>query len=98
MAKSVTPRSVPAAKLINAQSGLCPSRSNALIAPPMRANAYADATCHKITWLFILLLLAKIETASGWWLQRQSAHPIANYSVNRDDDQQRAEHADDRRP
>ncbi len=39
IAKSVTPRSVPAARLINAQSGLCANRSDVLIHPPARAKA-----------------------------------------------------------
>src|SRR6058998_1881187 len=38
MAKSVTPRRVPAAKLISAQSGLCAKCSDVLIDPPARAK------------------------------------------------------------
>jgi hypothetical protein len=38
IAKIVTPRNVPAAKLISAQSGLCDSCSDALIHPPARAK------------------------------------------------------------
>jgi hypothetical protein len=38
IAKIVTPRSVPAAKLISAQSGLCANCSEALMHPPARAK------------------------------------------------------------
>src|SRR5437660_10932944 len=52
IAKSVTPRRVPAAKLISAQSGLCANRSDVLIDPPARAKAYAATTCHKVICSF----------------------------------------------
>src|SRR5207249_1918570 len=38
IAKSVTPRRVPAAKLISAQSGLCAKCRDVLIDPPARAK------------------------------------------------------------
>ena len=38
IAKIVTPKRVPAAKLMSAQSGLCSRRSDALIEPPARAK------------------------------------------------------------
>src|SRR6266700_5190106 len=45
IAKIVTPRSVPAAKLISAQSCLCASCSDVLIHPPATAKTYAATTC-----------------------------------------------------
>jgi len=38
IANRVTPKRVPAAKLINAQSGLCVNCNDVLIDPPARAN------------------------------------------------------------
>src|SRR5437870_7803749 len=52
IAKKVTPKSVPAARLISAQSGLCANRSDVLIDPPTRAKAYAATTCHKVICSF----------------------------------------------
>ena len=47
--KIITPRSVPAAKLISVQSCLCASCSVVLIQPRTRAKAKAATTCPRVT-------------------------------------------------